>query len=380
MVVGSSTADRLSRKGFRTESTQSTESNLNSQIDQTNQAFQTYQSALSEAVVQHVNAYPNATWSAGMNDYFSGKSYEFLKSSCGTKLDKMKLSSASHNQESVPTTTDTNWLFPTTTQPLTAAFPDKYDVRDKWATKCPSVTDIRDQSGCGSCWAVAAASAMTDRHCIASNGIDRPYISAAEILTCCGQTECGSCQGGYPINAWQFWMNRGVVTGAAFGSSTTCQPYPWAPCAHHVENSKLPQCVAQDTTPQCSQSCSHGRPFDSDKSFGASAYQVASNEAAIMDEILNYGPVEAGFMVYEDFPHYKNGVYKHITGNILGGHAIKLMGWGSENGEKYWVAQNSWNMWGDNGYFKIARGTNECFIEDMVFAGKVKQATNQFIA
>lgn len=40
----------------------------------------------------------------------------------------------------------------------------------------------------------------------------------------------------------------------------------------------------------------------------------------------------------QDFAHYKSGVYKHITGSQLGGHAVKLIGWGtSDEGEDYWV-------------------------------------------
>lgn len=51
-----------------------------------------------------------------------------------------------------------------------------------------------------------------------------------------------------------------------------------------------------------------------------------------MKEIFENGPVEAAFMVYEDFLVYKSGVYKHNTGNFLGGHAIKIIGWGVEQG------------------------------------------------
>lgn len=40
----------------------------------------------------------------------------------------------------------------------------------------------------------------------------------------------------------------------------------------------------------------------------------------------------------QDFAHYKAGVYKHITGYALGGHAVKLIGWGTtDDGEDYWV-------------------------------------------
>ena len=44
------------------------------------------------------------------------------------------------------------------------------------------------------------------------------------------------------------------------------------------------------------------------------------------------------------------GVYQHVTGDMLGGHAIKILGWGEENGTPYWLAANSWNSdWGDKG-------------------------------
>ena len=44
------------------------------------------------------------------------------------------------------------------------------------------------------------------------------------------------------------------------------------------------------------------------------------------------------------------GVYQHVTGGVLGGHAVKMLGWGVEDGTPYWLIANSWNTdWGDNG-------------------------------
>jgi hypothetical protein len=77
---------------------------------------------------------------------------------------------------------------------------------------------------------------------------------------------------GYPINAWQFWVSTGVVTGGAFGSTGTCQPYTWAPCSHHTKGSALPKCVAQPDTPACSNQCQNAAAFHQDKTFGSSAY------------------------------------------------------------------------------------------------------------
>ncbi|UMM33861.1 hypothetical protein L5515_007182 [Caenorhabditis briggsae] len=71
---------------------------------------------------------------------------------------------------------------------------------------------------------------------------------------------------------------------------------------------------------------------------------------------MTNGPVEASFTVYEDFYIYKKGVYQYTAGEVLGGHAIKIIGWGTEHGTDYWLIANSWGAdWGENGFFKIRR-------------------------
>lgn len=58
------------------------------------------------------------------------------------------------------------------------------------------------------------------------------------------------------------------------------------------------------------------------------------------------------------------GVYQATTTEEVGGHAIKILGWGVEQETKYWLVANSWDYdWGDNGYFKILRGVDHCGIE-----------------
>ena len=51
---------------------------------------------------------------------------------------------------------------------------------------------------------------------------------------------------------------------------------------------------------------------------------------------MKNGPVNTGFTVYEDFMNYKSGVYSHKSGGVLGGHAVKIVGWGKEGGVEYW--------------------------------------------
>merc|ERR1719160_344522 len=103
---------------------------------------------------------------------------------------------------------------------------------------------------------------------------------------------------------------------------------------------------------------------------GGSAYSIRG-ESNIQSEIAQYGSVSAVFTVYDDLPAYESGVYQHTSGGYLGGHAVAIIGWGTEDGTPYWLIKNSWNTdWGDKGLFKIKRGSNECGIESSIYASK----------
>ena len=53
---------------------------------------------------------------------------------------------------------------------------------------------------------------------------------------------------------------------------------------------------------------------------------------------------------------YKGGTYSHTYGGLAGGHAVKMIGYGTDSqGVDYWLCANSWGTsWGERGYFKIA--------------------------
>ena len=55
-------------------------------------------------------------------------------------------------------------------------------------------------------------------------------------------------------------------------------------------------------------------------------------------------------------------------------HAVVVTGWGvtPDTNEKYWIVKNSWSdRWGNNGYFWILKGSDECAVESDVVSTKV---------
>jgi len=174
--------------------------------------------------------------------------------------------------------------------------------------------------------------------------------------------------------AWRYWVSDGIVTGSNYTMKHGCRPYPFPPCEHHSNKTHFPSCKHDlFPTPRCDRSCQSTytkKSYADDKHYGSSAYAVESNAAAIQKEIMTHGPVEAAFEVYEDFLVYGGGVYQHKAGKFGGGHAVKILGWGVDNGADYWLVANSWNTdWGENGLFRILRGSDECGIESGIVAG-----------
>jgi cathepsin B len=212
--------------------------------------------------------------------------------------------------------------------------PESFDSRTQWPG---CVHAVLDQGQCGSCWAFGATEALSDRFCIASGGSINVVLSA-QYLVNCDFTSFG-CNGGYPDLAWRFMQLKGVPTSA-------CVSY-----------------TAKDGA--CPKSCDDGSALRLYKAASVSSF---TSPASIQAAILSLGPVEASFTVYQDFMAYTSGVYQHTWGEQLGGHAIKMVGWGVEQGLNYWICQNSWGTgWGIQGYFWIAFG--QCGIDSACVGG-----------
>ena len=308
------------------------------------------------AIVDIVNS-GNSTWVAGPVD----RSLEDFKTMCGTWMPGHE-NYVDANLPAYPV--DEN-----------AAFADSLDWRVK-APQCTVISKIRDQSACGSCWAFGSTETFEDRRCIAT-GKDVEF-SSLDTAGCCKGAFCGfsaGCGGGQPSAALKWMDTTGVVTGEDFydvGDGKSCKPYTLQPCAHHVPaTSKYPVCPSAEYAVKCDKTCSetgYSTSYANDKVKGAKT--AACYTIAQMMTALQKGPLSVAFTVYADFPTYKSGVYKHTTGAALGGHAVEVIGYGTDaTAGDYWVVKNSWNeQWGDGGTFKIARGNNECGIESQASA------------
>ncbi|KAJ3653171.1 hypothetical protein Zmor_012435 [Zophobas morio] len=240
--------------------------------------------------------------------------------------------------------------------------PENFDAREKWP-ECKSIGKIRDGGNCPANWAFAAVSTMSDRLCIQTGGTVQFEFSPQDLLSCC--TDCSTtCDYtdtvksiNVSFNAMHYWIHSGIVSGGDYGSSTGCMPYS--------KDTALTQEI-----PACQNQCQsgYGKSYNDDKKFGRS-YTFLSNETEMQNEIMTNGPLMAGFILYDDFLEYKDGVYtQELFSTYLGYIYGKILGWGEENRTRYWLVANSWgNEWGLNGYVKFLRGSNHLLIEHNVF-------------
>ena len=212
--------------------------------------------------------------------------------------------------------------------------PESFDSRVQWPG---CIHPVLDQGQCGSCWAFGATEVLSDRYCIASGG-KTDVVLSPQYLVNCDSFNLG-CNGGILSLAWFFLRTKGAPLNS-------CVPY-----------------TALDGT--CPTKCADGSTLVTYKAGAASSY---STPASIQAAILEKGPIEVQFTVYQDFMSYSSGVYIHTYGDQLGGHAVKNIGWGVANGVNYWICQNSWGpSWGMQGFFWI--GFGQCGIDEGGIAG-----------
>ncbi|MCL4119218.1 UNVERIFIED_CONTAM: hypothetical protein GTU68_021260 [Idotea baltica] len=164
-------------------------------------------------------------------------------------------------------------------------FPENFDARQNWP-HCPTISEIRDQGSCGSCWAISSVEVMSDRTCINSKGLKNFHYSTEDLMSCC--YTCGmGCDGGFPGGAFEYWVKSGIVSGGLYNSSQGCVPYEIAPCEHHIDGPR-PNCSEGGGTPKCHKSCeeSYSLPYGQDLHKGKEWYSVGGVKH-IMYELIN---------------------------------------------------------------------------------------------
>lgn len=322
--------------------------------------------AARQAFVDEINAVAT-TWTAHVPSRFAGLPLGAMRPMLGVKPDNMEMIDA--DVASGEIVISENKL---------ASFPEHFDSAEAFPECADMINDIRDQSNCGCCWAFAVAEAASDRMCVASMGALKMPLSAQDL---CFNSNYNGCDGGQPSSAWNYIHRSGLVTGGQYNSTLGyCSDYSLPHCHHHGPQRDdpypaegAPGCPSQRSPlgPKACDANARGNhtDFTADKYSFTGRVTSFRDEESIMTALMNGGPVATAFSVYSDFENYAGGIYQHTRGTMEGGHAVKIVGWGVEAGVKYWKVANSWNpWWGENGYFRIIRGRDECGIERQAIA------------
>jgi len=269
-------------------------------------------------VIASLNAEEGSLWHAATQKFFEGMTFEDSRVFLGARISE-------HLNETFPERSYTM---------ANDDLPTEFDSRKQWPGL---IHPIRDQEQCGSCWAFSASEVLSDRVAIVT-GKPSPALSPEDLVSC-DQKDSG-CNGGYLDRAWQYLVTTGAVTDS-------CWPYQ----------------AGSGRAPKCRNTCVDGEAFT--RTHAKNAYAI-NGAADMQKDLVQNGPIQVAFMVYRSFMSYHSGIYhkKKKEKTPEGGHAVKIVGYGTVGKHQYWLVANSWNTdWGEDGFFRILRGHNECGLE-----------------
>lgn len=196
-------------------------------------------------------------------------------------------------------------------------FPTSFDWRDSGI-----VTPVKNQAGCGSCWAFGATGAF-EANVKKHDGVEYD-LSEQQALSC--NIYGADCSGGWAEPVYELFRRYGAV-------AETCMPYQ-----------------ADDAVPCTQDACP--------AQVKLGGWMYVDNTVEAIKTALLIGPVNSSFNVYADFKVYESGCYEHAWGDFAGGHVIVIVGWDDDacgTGQGAWICKNSWGDWwgGLDGYFMI---------------------------
>eukprot|EP01022_Parablepharisma_sp_SALTPOND_P028327 TRINITY_DN707_c0_g1_i1.p1 TRINITY_DN707_c0_g1~~TRINITY_DN707_c0_g1_i1.p1 ORF type:complete len:275 (+),score=6.54 TRINITY_DN707_c0_g1_i1:112-825(+) len=203
------------------------------------------------------------------------------------------------------------------------SLPRNFDGREKWK-EC--VAPVYDQGYCNSSWAHAVAGAMSDRYCI-KHGNEMHPMSPQDLL--CSSTETEKCSGNFDIEAVFAHAERDGVR------DLKCLPY--------TEDGK-----------DCPEDCSVEGADPTRYKCGP--MQKLTNIEQIKTTIYEKGPVVCIFDETIDFADYFEGMYYsiHPKRRHTYSTAVKVVGWGYENGMNFWIGETSFSEnFGENGFIRL---------------------------
>lgn len=189
---------------------------------------------------------------------------------------------------------------------------------------------VLNQGNCGSCVAFASVATLESQVSIsAGQSWIKPSFSPQALFACGG----GGCDSGwYPSSAANYIKAKGVVdlacapyTSGSSGKDVMCS-------ANYCQNQRARTFIADGVT----------KPTGG---FGGLAQAVK--------DALKKGPLITSMTVYADFVAYGGGIYKSVSTESVGGHAISLVGYNDVG--RYWIIRNSWGAdWGEGGFARIS--------------------------
>mmetsp|Transcript_6488 Transcript_6488/g.11043 ORF Transcript_6488/g.11043 Transcript_6488/m.11043 type:complete len:579 (+) Transcript_6488:195-1931(+) len=234
---------------------------------------------------------------------------------------------------------------------------DSFDWRSKDGQNW--LEPVVSQGDCGSCYTISTVHMLTARNRIRKNSLREPSFSISFPLYCSEYNQ--GCDGGYGFLQSKWSEDVGLVPKRCLPFSTgggSCQ-------------------VTSD--------CDLGeKRYRATNHHYVGGFYGGAEAELIRQELVKNGPLVMSFEPKEDFMYYKSGVYKSSPNKIHQeweqvDHAVLLTGYGAEkNGQPFWSLQNSWGRdWGEDGYFRMARGSDESGCESIVVsADVVEEASN----